>query len=47
MQVDDLELESKAEAALDDLHRNAEHVAESANQMVAKHLHMMSILRAT
>ena len=46
MQVDDPELESKAEAALDDLHRNAEHVAESANQMVAKHLHMMSILRA-
>jgi len=42
MQVDDPDLEAKAEAALDDLNENAEQVAESARRTVAKHLHIMS-----
>ncbi len=42
MRVDDPDLESKAEDALNYLNLNADEVAESANRTVAKHLKIMS-----
>lgn len=42
MRVDDPDLESRVETALDHLHEYTESVADTASKTVVKHLHMMS-----